>query len=305
MKKYRITAFALVLILLFTGCSTAVPKGCAHSWERAENLNEYTAADQCSLCGTTRIYTDPDSISHSGTETGFKLLRYNFDGYGIAQKELTDCDLGYAIIDCLSKLQDTGTVIPAISEDPWDPYAFELPVDRGTLWIECGSLGLFRVDPSVSEICRAQTHLGEAQALQMTDTLAELLRQAWYYYPYDCWQGTYKDGAVTLQQVYKMDSVVDGVVIDSLHIENKIDSANNKITLYIRAKENTTEKVTLETYQSSDNLGSVDSKEITLVQGQETALEWTFYGFYNCTYYLSVTVGNTKITLTVDPRTSN
>ncbi len=307
MKRFLSAMLAIIICVSFlASCDNSKEnKMCKHNWERTENLNEYTAVDKCSICGVTRKYIDSDNIPHSGTEAGFKMLRYNWDGYGIGRKEINTCDLGYAIIDCLSKLQETGDVIPKISEDVVNEFAVELPVTRGTVWIECGSVGLFRLNPEMTEICKVQTHLGEGKVLQMTDTLKELLRQAWYYHPYDYWSGAYENGTVSLQQIYKTDSAVEWVEIESIHIENKIDSQNNKITLRIIANESKTVNARLESYQSDDNLGSNDVKEIELAKGNETTVEFTFYGFYNYSYWVSITIDNTRIILTINPKDSN
>ena len=318
MRKFVFAMLAIMIcISLFSSCNNVLPKNndsqstndtsntsaeCKHNWERSENFNEYTAVDKCSICGVTRMYTDPDNIPDSGYEAGFKMLRYNWDGYGIGQKEIYTCDLGYAIIDCLSKLEETGDVMPKISEEVVNEFTGELPITRGTVWIECGSVGLFRLNPEMTEICKVQTHLGEGKVLQMTDTLKELLRQAWYYHPYDYWSGTYENGTVSLQQIYKSYSAVECVEIESIHIENEHHSENNKITLRIQAKESKTVSVRLESYQSDDNLGSFETKEIELLNGDETTVEFTFYGFYDYSYWVSITIDNTKINLTINPK---
>lgn len=307
MKRFLSAIFAIVICMsLLSSCNSAKPgKGCEHIWDRIENLNEYTAVEKCLICGVTRMYTDPDSIPDSGYEAGFKMLRYHWSGYGFSKKEIFTCDLGYAIIDCLTKLQETGDVIPKISEDSINDFAGKLPITSGTVWIECGSMGLFRLNPEMTEICKVQTHLGEGKVLQMTDTLKELLRQAWYYHPNDCWSGSYKNGEVTLQQEYKTDSAVESVAIEGMHVENKHHSENNKIILSILAKESKTVDVRLQSYQSDDNLGSFESKELELIKGDEITIEFTFFGFYKYTYFVSIIIDNTRIDLTIDPTNSN
>ncbi len=269
-----------------------------------EDFCEYTF-DMPAHDVTVVIEYNPDKIANTGTETGFKMLSYRWDGYGISQKEIDACDLGYAIIDRLSELQETGTVIPKISDDFVDENAGELPVAPGTMWIECGSVGVFRLNPEWTEICKVQTHLGEGKALRMTDTLRELLGDAWNYYPNDCWSGTYENGEVTLEQVYKEASAVDSVSIDNIYIENKIDSNNNKITLSILANESKTVKVSLMSYQSDDNLGTIESRDIDLTKNEETTMDFEFYGFYNASYDVNIIIDNTRITLTINPKSTN
>lgn len=306
MRRSISVMLVMIICVLFSSCDTSkTNKICQHNWERVENINEYTAVDQCSICTVTRRYIDSDKITYSGDEAGVKMLRYDWDGYGISLKEINNCDLGYAIIDCLSKLQETDQIIPSISDDVVNEFAGQLPVKEGTLWIECGSAGLFRVNPALTEICKVQTHLGEGKVLQLTDALKELIRGAWYHHPNDYWFGIYEDGGVSLQQLYKADSAVEWVTIESINIENKIDSDNNKITLCVRANETKTVNAYIESYQSDDNRGSDDKKEIELVKGDETTVEFTFYGFYNYSYRMTILIDNTKIDLTINPKSSN
>ncbi len=305
--KWSLSAVLAIIIFasFLTGCyDTNEGTMCEHNWEQIQKINEYTAVDKCSICGVTRIYTDTNNDIDSGIEAGVRLIRYNFDGYGIGQKEVFNCDLGYAIIDCLYKLEETGEIIPKISDDEVNEFARELPTEKGTVWLECGTVGMFRLNPQMTEICKVETHLGEGRVLQMTDTLNELLRQAWYYHPYDYWSGAYENGTVTLQQIYKNFSVVEQVAIENIRIENVHHSVNNRITLRILAKNTQTVNIILESYQSDDNLGGFGSKEVTLVGGEETIVEFTFGGFYNYTYWLSIIIDNTKIQLKIDPRNS-
>lgn len=305
MKKYLSAMLATMLCISFlTNCDNAKSNKIGdHNWERIENLNEYTAVDKCSICGITRSYTDTDNIPHSDTETGFKMLRYSWDGYGVGQKEIKG-DLGYAIIDCLTKLQETGDVISEISKDVVNENSGRLPITSGTVWIDCGSVGLFRLNPEMTEICKVQAHLGEGKVLQMTDTLEELLGQAWYYYPYDFWSGTYENDAVTLRQIFKADSAIEWIEIESMQIENELESQNS-ITLHIWANESKTVEAHFLSSRSNDHLGSFDTKEIELVKGEKTIVEFTFRGFYDSTYWAYITIDNTKIDLTINPQDSD
>ena len=289
--------------------NTNVTETCDHNWVRTENSNEYTAVEKCSICDVTRRYTDPDSIPDPGYEEGVNLIRYNWDGIGIKQKGIYTCDLGYAIIDCLSKLQETGDIIPVISEDAKIEFSGSqpivsgrLPIERGTVWIDCGSVGLFRLNPEMTEICIVETHFGEGKVLQMTDTLESLLSQAWYYHPYDYWYGNYENNTVTLQQVYKAVSAVEHIKIEDMYIIDEIDSKNNKIVLNIQANESKKVMVCLKSYHSDDNIAGIYFKEIDLISGEEITLEFTFPGFYNYTYWVSIMIDNTQINMAINPK---
>lgn len=297
----------IICVLLLTSCNEPktneqkTNEACEHRWERTDNYNEYTAIDKCSMCGVTRKYIDTSNIHPSGEEKGLKMIRYSWDGYGTSSKEIVNCDLGYAIIECLSNLQETGAIIPRISDKNTLEPTGELPVERGTVWIECGSVGLFRLNPEMTDICKVETYFGEGKALQMTDTLDELLHQAWFYHPNDVWSGTYKDGNVSLQQLYRAGSAVDWVEIENIHVENEHHSKNNSITLSVKGKENKTVSVRLTSYASSDNLGSFETKEIELIADAKTNLEMNFAGFYNYHYYVSINIDNTRVDLTIYP----
>ena len=81
MRKLVSAMLALMLCAsLLSSCNHALPEtgdsqstndtsdtntACKHNWERSENFNDYTAVDKCSICGVTRMYTDPDNIPDS------------------------------------------------------------------------------------------------------------------------------------------------------------------------------------------------------------------------------------------------
>lgn len=303
MKRLPCVLLALILfVALFTGCDNAkVNKMCVHNWTQTAT-SEYVVMDRCSICSATRTYLDPQRIpTCSGDEAGFIMFRHNWQGEGITNKEISACDLSAAVMDCLSKLQETGEVIPEISVNEEDIInsAYTLPVQRGTVWLDCGNVGLFRLNPEMTEICKVQTYLGAGKVLEMTETMTQLLQQAWYYHPYDYWSGTYENGTVSLTQVYKSDSAVEWVEIESIHIEDTA-SQNNNLKLRIRANESKRVKVSLESNQSDDNRGSYDKKEIELIQGGETTVEFTFFGFNNCSYVVDIHLDNTHIQLIIN-----
>ena len=112
----------------------------------------------------------------------------------------------------------------------------------------------------------------------------------------------YENGKITLNQLYKNTSAVEWLEIEKIHVENVDHSENNRITLCIKGAKTQTVNVTLDCYQSYDNLSLGDSKEIELISGEETTVELAFGGFYNHTYKLSITIDNTRISLTIDPK---
>ena len=277
--------------------SSEIINVCEHNWERAENLDEYTAMDKCSVCGNTRTYTD------LGDEISFIMWRYNWDGWGVSGKHIYSGNLGDAIVEIVLNLEETGETMPKISDDIIvmdDEYLSYIPTERGTVWIDCGRVGLFRLDPSMTEICRVETHLGEGVVLEMTETLKELLRQAWYYAPYDYWDGTYNNGEVTLNRVYNGDSAIEWVEIESIHIENAYHTESNKIVFKLKSSENKMVRYHFESYHSSDNFASKKSGYIELIKDEEVTLEISFAGFVDTRYWISLVIDNTSINLTIE-----
>lgn len=301
MKRGLVVLLATIIFLCFlSSCDNSkTSEVCEHNWSRIENVNEYTAMEKCSICSVTRIFTDSDNIHYSGTETGFRILYYNYGALGgVSYKNINNSDLGYAILDCLSNLEETEQEVPFISNKLVDTSSKSLPIERGTMWIECGSDGLYRLNPDMSQICKLEKHLGKGKVLIMTDTLKELLKQAWNYYPNDYWSGEYKNGKITLEQIYKSNSAVEYVTVENIYIENDRDSKNNKITLRIKASESKTVKTNFMSLQSYDNFGTIESKEVELVKGEYTSLEFTFIG-YNVCYDLSISIDNTRISFKI------
>ena len=261
-----------------------------------------TTADTITTTATTTTATNTTTAT-AADGAGFTMLRYFYHHFpGVEEKVVRPCRWEAALVEHLSKLPETGETVPHISEGTVNKQSKELPVPRDTMWVECGDVGIFRINPDMTEICKVQTHLGEGKVLQMTDAVKTMLEQAWYYHPYDYWSGTYKNGTVTLLQVHPADSAIDRVEIKDIHIESDVVgcSENNKITLSVRANESKSAYVNLDSYASHDNRGSRERKPIELVKGGETTVELEFVGF-GCPYWVDIVIGNTKITLRVNP----
>ena len=237
-------------------------------------------------------------------ETGFVITYYHDMAYNtVAQKTVADCDLAYEILDSLRSLQEAGETAPRLGEDiVVDSNTHDLlPVDNGTMWLECGSIGLFRLS-GINDICKVQTHLGEGKKLVMTDSLKTLLHHAWYYYPYDCWDGKYKEDTLSLEHVYPSDSVVDSVRIESITPGKPGKwEEGSCISFYLLANEDREDmEIFLDCKQSNDNLGLGVYKTIQLKKGQETHVELSFSGF-NYGFEISIYIDQTRVTIWIYP----
>ncbi len=304
MKRLQ-TVIVLMLTLLFSVSAVA----CGNAENPASQDN--TGQSRSSEADYTSGIGEPVSRDESGQsqseelpESSFAITYYHDMAYNtVAQKTVADCDLAYAILDSLRSLQETGETAPRVGDDiVIDCYTHNLlPVDNGTMWLECGSIGLFRYSGG-DDICKVRTHLGEGRKLVMTDSLKTLLHHAWYYYPYDCWDGKYKEDILSLEHVYPSDSVVDSVRIESITPgkPGKWEEGSS-ISFYLLASEDREdESIFLDCKQSNDNLGLGDHKTIQLKKGQETHVELSFSGF-TYGFEIIIYIAQTRVTIWIYP----
>lgn len=254
---------------------------------------------------------DPDAPQHSFRyEDVFRLevreptntVRFLHFDYGISTKTLPCTDIGYAIMDALRTMRETGETVGKLSDDVLDPAEFngELPVERGTMWIEAEGL-LYRLTPDLSQICRVETHFGEGRVLEMSESFRTDVSNAWQYAPFDYYKGTYHsgDGTVELQRVFASSSSVE-LHIRSIHLEKKWDP-HNTITVELLSKVDQTAAVKLHCEQSDDNLASGDGKIVELREGVAETVELTFGGWENSRYWIYIAVDNTIAEITIEP----
>ncbi len=237
-----------------------------------------------------------EDIEHTGYIASLAIYQYHWSGYGISQKTLSASSLAYEMIDALSDMKETGEIVPKISDEIFSDddflFAGALPVTPGTKWIVAD--GLYRVNPELDEICRVETHLGEGNVLQMDENFRNMLRDAWYYYPYDYHSGTYENGELTLNSMYHADSSVD-IHVKEIALSKK---DKNRIVLDIYSSKDQTLTIYLSSQQSDDNLAEGDAETLTFAKGETKTVEMTFGGF-PYTYWVTVTADNTKVNITI------
>lgn len=240
-----------------------------------------------------------DDIEDSGYETTVKMLQFAWSGYGISTKTISTCDLAYSIIDALAAMPETGKTAEKISDDILDEDMNQPPVDPGTMWIEVGSK-IYRLDPDLTEFCRVESHLGAGYVLDMNDEFRKMLSDAWQYYPYDFYTGSYKNstGEIELYHVFEAESSVH-VHIKELSVESKFNSVNS-IKLELLSGTDQTVEISLHSAQSDDNLAAGDYREISLTKNKPEAVELSFGG-WEYTYWITLTVDNTRVNLRIEP----
>lgn len=228
-----------------------------------------------------------------------RFMQYAWDGYGVSTKTISTCELAYSIIDALETASETGKTVDFISSEIVDEYAGELPITRGTKWIEVGDK-LYRIDPEIQTLCRMESHLGNGVELTLSEELHELLCDAWYYHPFDYYSGTYQreTDKLELHHRYTALSAVQ-VSIQTVCVE-KSYNPNNTITLRLKSPIDQTVRISLDCYQSGDNRSRGDAKDITLTANQIETIELTFSGWpYD--YWIDLRVDNTFLSLKIEP----
>ena len=243
---------------------------------------------------------DGDELTESGYQAAIKMMRFNWDGYGISTKWIATCDLAYSIIDAVEELTETGEVIEKISDDVVDENATELPIARGTLWFEVGSK-IYRIDPDFTQICRVEGHLGKGYVMNASEQLKKMISDAWQYHPYDYYTGSYNNetNEIELNHVYDAPSTVH-VHIKKVEVINDYDPAN-KIILELTSTVDQSVYISLFCSQSGDNLAEGDAKDLTLQAGKPETVELTFGGWKDFNYWIDIKVDNTRINLRIEP----
>ena len=247
------------------------------------------------LCfvGCEQKSSSGEGSEDDGTVT---LIRYTWDGWGLGAKTVTG-EKAETIIALLANLPSTGEKQKAISnmEFPKPGSACDLPVPRGTMWVEAGGR-IYRLGSN--EIVLVKKHLGKGTVLvDAAECIAEI-NNAWSYWPWDCWNGTYQGGKITLAHRYEAETTVT-VNILSMNVIKDLHPENS-MTVELISTIDQTVHVSLDCTGSADHLSNGDEKDVELIAGQPKTVELTFGGF-PYTYDVLIRVDNTYVTLVVDP----
>ena len=228
-----------------------------------------------------------------------KLIRYDWSGRGLSEKTIQPGETATALAQMLDAMEENGQVVPKISDDSLDDYSSDLPVDRGTMWIEIGT-DLYRITPGFTQLCRVDSHLGVGYVLDMSPEFAALLAEAWQYFPFNYYSGTYDNetNEIKLEHKREAPSTVQ-IQIKSLEVYDSFDS-HNKIVLEVTSTIDQTVSIEMTCQQSEDNLGLGDHKELIMSSGQTETVELTFIGF-KFQHWIEIRAGNTFIYLTIIP----
>ncbi len=281
MKKVMLLTLALLL-----ACSLFCFVGC----EPKSNLNVEYLPDT-----TVRPSEGGDS------DAIVKIIQYTWDGWGTSYKTITGAaaDRMIRLLEALPSTGETQSAISSFADFPEPGTACDLPAERGTKWVEADGK-IYRLDPNSSEIVLVKKHLGKGTILGNVEECCREIENAWNYWPSDCWNGTYKDGKLTMGHRYAADTTVT-IKVKSMSIVND-HHPENSMTVELISSIDQTVTIQLNCQASSDNLARGDKKTVALVAGEPETVELTFGGFHGFTYDVNLTVGNTRMTIVVDPR---
>ena len=293
MKKALLVFLVLFICLfVFLGCSkTPVDDDvtAAH-----DDTREHTEAKE-------EETEDEAAASKNVKNSDIKIIQYAWSGVGVSTKTISAGNLTNAIINELKKMTDTGETVPEISDKTIDEFSDELPVERGTKWIEVGS-EIYRISSGGTQICRVNTHLGEGYVLNITEDFKTLLWNAWNYYPYNYYKGSYEvvTGNLTFSKVFDAKSTIQ-IDIKNIEIESG-ENPENKITLELVSTKNQTAEIWLD-WVSDDTYYQGDIKMVRLDAWEEKEIELTFGGWDNSSFKIYFMADNTRLELAIDNRT--
>lgn len=228
-----------------------------------------------------------------------KLIRYDWSGRGLSRKTIQPGEMATNLAQMLNAMEENGQIVPKISDDSLDDYSINLPVERGTMWIEIGT-DLYRITPGFTQLCRVDSHFGAGYVLDMSPEFAALLVEAWQYFPFNYYSGTYdsETNEITLDHKREAPSTVQ-IQIKSLEVYDSFNP-HNKIVLEVTSTIDQTVPIEISCQQSDDNLGLGDYKELTLTRDQSQTVELSFIGF-DVQHWIEIKAGNTFIYLTIIP----
>ncbi|MBR5273366.1 MAG: hypothetical protein IKU25_08275 [Clostridia bacterium] len=283
-----------------------------------------TTFDALSQLGDGRYYVvleillagncDPDSPQNSYRyEDVFCLLvgdidivfrQYTWDGWGISSKTLPPCNTGYDIVTALNNLEETGEIIPQLSDEELEvdnvPRPSEYYAERGTMWIECNGK-IYRLTPDYNQICLVDRHYGEGKVLKLTEELRQDIVDAWNFVPFDYYMGEYNRGdkTVELTNVFEAPSSI-GIKIKKIDVSTD-DNTSSSITLEVVSTENQEVVIDLDCQMSSDFLGTGDNKTLTLKKNKPQTVTMAFKGVSDFRHWIDIRADNTIVSITINP----
>ena len=155
--------------------------------------------------------------------------------------------------------------------------------------------------PDLTQICLVDTPFAAGKVLEMPEEFGIYVNDAWYYYPYDYYLGTYNPGdkSVELKNRFKADSSIK-MRIKDIWVESNYDPQNT-VTVELISDTDQEIQVWLNCQQSDDNLARGDGKTVQLKKDTPATVKLTFGGWPKHRYWVYITADNTKSKITINP----
>lgn len=281
MKKVVLVTLAVLLAFscfCFVGC------------EPKSNLNVVYLPD-----------TTNKPIGNGNSDATVRIIQYDWDGRGTSYKDIAGA-VAERILSLLAALPETNETQSELShaEDfPQPGNTCELPAERGTLWVEADGK-IYRIDPELTEIALVKPHLGKGTILGDAEVCLDEIGNALWYWPWDCWNGTYQGGNLTMEHKYAAETTVT-VNMVRMNVTNDYHPENS-MTVELISTVDQMVTVSVECQRSSDDQAGGEKKTVELVAGKPTTVDLSFGGFKNSNYDVIIFVDNTRVSLRVDPR---
>ena len=293
MKKH-IFIVCLCMILCSLSFVSCAP------WNTFEDLTEEFSVEQTDPeAEETTTGVEFDSIDQ---ETSITILQYEWDGWGVSGKTLTNGALALRLIRSLDKMPTSGEWVEAVSDEVVTPGPGQYSIQRGTMWIEVGD-AIFRVMRDTDQIIRVDRHMGAGYVLEADEAFWEDLYNAWYYYPMDYYKVVYENGELTTTHKYVGNSSVK-IDVKSIVISPDATSHHDEdhtVTLELCSSIDQTIELYFDSHQSSDNFGSMELLEYELEKDTPITVEIPFSGWQNHRYWLTISADNTTVEVTIEP----
>lgn len=244
------------------------------------------------------VYSDkvPDNVIYKDDSSNTDSIKiYLYHQYGpdmyVDSKTVTG-GTASNIIDLLNQLEETGEIEATISDKEVDLDSFyiqDYPVDGGTMWVEAEET-LYRFGAK-GGICRVDKPLGEGVVLNYTAESWNAIRNAWYFWPYDYWRGTYENGVLEMTHSYAGESSVSATVKDI-----RVEKLGSSIQLELVSDKTQTVKIRWES-SSGDQIGTVNSRSVLLFAGQKSNISLPFDDMKGSS--LEIKVDNTMLDILI------
>ena len=249
---------------------------------------------------TQSSFEEGESTEPTEREEAIRFLHYDWGGWGFSKKSIPCGAEADRLLSALAELTPTGELAEPISDAPFDEGNADPALVPGTMWLEIGET-VWRLDPDWTQLSLVERHLGEGRVYRMSEAFRKELSNLYQYYPYDCYNGTYRASTkeLTLVHVYEAESDVS-VQIKALEIQNE-HHPSNTVTLELLSRRDLHVLASVQCERGSDDLAGGETQELSLTKDVPQTVTLNFGGWKDSRFWVFLFVENTRIQLTIEP----